>query len=407
MNGFCNISNRKSKIENRKSKILDGRGALNGFCNRETREKRNVPLNDSFGEKVVAGLTEASVTVLAVFTALVCGAAVVWVSGADAVEAYRGLFEGMAGSPGALAETCVAATPYMLTGLAVAAGFQQGLFNIGAEGQFYMGAMCAVTVGFGMHGLPAVVHLPLAVAAAVAGGAAWGAIPGYLKARFGAHEVINTIMLNYVAVNFVDYMVKNVVRDAAATVDRTPYILDSATLPKILGPDYRLHAGFLLALAAVFVTALVLKKTTFGFEIRAIGQNPDAAKYAGMNVRLNTVLVMAAAGGLAGIAGGVEVLGLEHNLPAAFSSGYGYDAIAVAFLARSNPYGVIPAAFLWGGLRNGAGLMQIRSGISIDLINVIQALVIVFIAADPIVRRLYGIRKKADRRVAFSKGWGG
>ncbi len=369
--------------------------------------KNNPQNNNTFKEKIAAALAEASVTLLAVFTALVCGAAVVWVSGADVLEAYGGLFEGMAGSPGALAETCAAATPYILTGLAVAFGFQQGLFNIGAEGQFYMGALCAATAGFGIHGVPAFLHLPLAIAAGLAGGALWGAIPGWLKARFGAHEVIVTIMLNYVAVNFVDYMVKNVVRDAAATVDRTPYILETASLPKIIGPEYRLHAGFLLAIAAVFLTALVLKKTTFGFEIRTVGQNPDVAKYAGMKVQLNTVLAMAAAGGLAGLAGGVEVLGLEHNLPAAFSSGYGYDAIAVAFLARSNPYGVLPAAFLWGGLRNGAGLMQIRSGISIDLINVIQALVIVFIAADPIVRRLYGIRKKADRRVAFSKGWGG
>ena len=362
---------------------------------------------EKWRENASAALIEGSITILAVFTALACGALLVWMSGADVVKAYGGLFVGMAGSPGALAETCAAATPYVLTGLAVAVGFQQGLFNIGAEGQFYMGALCSATVGFGMRGVPAFVHIPLAAASGVAGGALWGAIPGYLKARFGAHEVINTIMLNYVAVNFVDYMVKKVVRDPAATVDRTPYILESAHLPKILGPDHRLHAGFLLAVAALIIVAWALKHTTFGFSIRTIGENPDAGKYAGMNVSFCTVATMATAGGLAGLAGGVEVMGLEHTLPAAFSSGYGYDAIAVAFLARSNPYGVLPAAFLWGGLRNGAGLMQIRSGISIDLVNVIQALVIVFIAADPIIRKLYRIRRKAERGAVFSKGWGG
>lgn len=351
-------------------------------------------------------LTEAAIPVLAVFTALAGGAVLIWASGADVWEAYRGLFDGMIGSKRALLETCVSSTPYILTGLAVAVGFKAGLFNIGAEGQFYMGALCSVVVGFGLSGLPMWVHLPLALAAAAAGGAVWGFIPGYLKARLGAHEVINTIMLNYIAVSLVDYIVKNVIRAPGASIDRTPYILDSAHLPHLFGPDYRLHAGFLVALAAVVLIWALLQKTTLGFEIRTVGANPGAARYAGMSVGRTTMLVMALAGSLGGLAGAGEVLGLKHNLPAAFSSGYGFDAIAVALLAKSNPIGVIPAAFLWGGLRNGAGLMQVRSGISIDLINVIQALVIVFVAADPIIRWIYRLRPRSRMSHIFTRSWG-
>jgi len=259
--------------------------------------------------------------------------------------------------------------------------------------------------GFAITGLPAWIHLPLAILAGVAGGALCGAVPGILKARLGSHEVINTIMMNYIAIRLVDYMVKKVIRDPVATVDRTPNILESAYLPRIFGSEYRLHAGFLIAVALVFFIYWLLYKTTIGFEIRTVGANPDAARYAGMNVSWNIVLAMSIGGGLAGLAGAGEVLGLEHNLPAAFSSGYGYDSIAVAFLAKSNPVAIIPAAFLWGGLKNGAGLMQLRAGISIDLINVVQALVIVFIAADPIIRRIYRIRSGNKKVSLFSKGW--
>jgi len=351
-------------------------------------------------------LVELSIPFLAVFSALVVGALLIWASGASVYEAYKGLFEGMLGSRTAIANTFVAAAPYILTGLSVALGFQCGLFNIGAEGQFYMGALFSVITGYALTGLPGFIHLPLAMGAGIIGGCIWGAIPGYLKAKFGAHEVINTIMMNYIGVKLVDFIVKKVLRDPSASVDRTPYIQKSAELVKLFGDDYRIHAGVIVAIIMVWVAYLFLYKTRFGFEIRTTGINPQSARYAGMNVPWNITLVMAVAGGLAGLAGAGEVLGLKHNLPAAFSSGYGYDAIAVAFLAKANPIAVLPAAFLWGGLRNGAGLMQLRVGVSIDLINVIQALVIVFIAADPIVRWIYRLPPKKKESAIFSRGWG-
>ena len=174
-----------------------------------------------------------------------------------------------------------------------------------------------------------------------------------------------------------------------------------------LFPPYRLHAGILIAIAAVFIVYWLLWKTTLGFEIRAVGANPAAAKYAGMSVTRNFVLAMVFSGALAGLAGTGEVLGLNHNLPAAFISGYGFDSIAIALLAKSHPFGVPFAAFLWAALRNGAGLMQIRAGISVDLINIVQALVVAFVAADEIIRWIYRIGRKTEiKEVVFTRGWG-
>ncbi|MBC7223879.1 MAG: ABC transporter permease [Anaerolineae bacterium] len=348
---------------------------------------------------------ELAIPFLAVFTAVVVGALVIFgtrmyeLGQEDVVlplgemvrqsllyvgAAYLGLFEGAIGS-------------------------QRAIFDsIGGEGQLYMGALLATIVGFSIKGLPIYVHLPMAVLAGALGGAIWGAIPGFLKAVTGAHEVINTIMMNYIAVKTVDYLVKNVIRDPTASLDRTPFVEPSARYP-LLTPEYSLHAGFLVALAATVFVWWFLYKTTLGFEVRTVGLNPSAARYAGMSVAKNFVLAMALAGALAGLGGVGIVLGRpsEYSLKAAFSTGFGFDSIAVALLAKSHPIGNIPAAFLWGALRNGAGLMQVRApGISIDLVNIVQALVIVFVAADEIVRWLYRIRARRAMEVVFTRGWG-
>ncbi|GAB4531132.1 MAG: hypothetical protein Kow0063_10040 [Anaerolineae bacterium] len=372
--------------------------------------------------------TDLAVLVLAVFTAVLIGAIIIWVTHVSELRgagetwaqaipqatrfvlaAYGGLFEGAIGSPKALATSLTYCTPYILAGLAVALGFQCGLFNIGAEGQLFMGALAATFVGFTFTGLPVYIHLPLSVVAGMLAGAIWGAIPGLLKATTGAHEVINTIMMNYIAVKTVDYLVKNPLKDPTASLDRTPFVAESARYPLLL-PQYQLHAGFLLAIVAIIFVWWFLYKSIWGFEIRTVGASPSAARYAGMSVSRNFVLAMGMSGALAALAGIGIVLGRpsEYALKAAFSSGFGFDSIAVALLAKSNPFGILPAAFLWGALRNGAGLMQVRAqGISIDLVNIIQALVIMFIAADQIIRWLYRLRARREAEVVFTRGWGG
>lgn len=347
------------------------------------------------------------VPLLAIFTALVLGALIIAATGASVVLAYEGLFKGALGSRVAIANTLVEATPYIFAGLAVALGFKCGLFNIGVEGQLGIGSLCAAVAGFGLTGLPAVIHLPLALLAGALGGALWGAIPGFLRARTGSHEVITTIMLNYISIRLTDYLIKSPFRDRSSSAPRTPFIQPSAELPYLFGPNYRLHLGFLLALLTVAAIWWLLNKSTIGFEIRTVGANPDAAQYAGMSITRNFVLAMALSGGLAGLAGATTVLGLEHNLKSSFSAGYGFDSIAIALLAKSSPIGIIPAAIFWGALRNGAGLMQLQSGISISLINIVQALVIVFVAADQIVRWIYRIRRKSEGSIVFTRGWGG
>jgi len=355
----------------------------------------------------LSSVPEMAIPVLAVLTALAIGAILIWATGASVLKAYQGLLEGAVGSVRAITETLVIATPYTLAGLAVALASRCGLFNIGAEGQFNMGALFSVAVAVNVKGLPTIIHLPLSLLAGALGGALWGAIPGFLKAKLGAHEVTNSIMLNYIAVKTMDYMVKNPLRDKAASIPRTAFILKSATLPRLLA-NYRVHAGLLVAIVMILVVYWLLWKTTLGFEIRTVGANPDAAKYAGMSVTRNFILAMFLSGALAGLAGTGEVLGTNLNLPASFVSGYGFDSIAIALLAKSHPFGILPAALLWAGLRNGAGLMQVRAGVSIDLINIVQGLVIVFITADEIIRLLYRIKKPKERlrEMVFTRGWG-
>lgn len=349
--------------------------------------------------------TSLLVPVLAIFTALVIGAVIIVATGADVLAAYGGLFMGAIGTPRAIAYTLVDATPYIFGGLAVLVGFRAGLFNIGVEGQIAVGSMCAAIVGAFVD-LPPVLHMIAAFVAGALGGAAWGAIPGWLRARTGAHEVITTIMFNYIAIRGTDYLIKVPFLDKESSAQRTPFIAEGAEIPFLFGPEYRLHAGFLIALVVTWLVTWLLQRTILGFEIRTAGANPDAAHYAGMNVPRTIITTMAISGMLAGMAGAVQVLGLEHNLKASFSAGYGFDSIAIALLAASNPLGVIPAAIFWGALRNGAGLMQLESGISINLINIVQALVIAFVAADQIVRQIYRIRGGKSNGMTLTRGWG-
>jgi simple sugar transport system permease protein len=366
------------------------------------------------------------VPALAMLTALIIGAFIIAVTdvdtlplwGSDPLEAARLTFEGIRdaftalfvgslGSPRALSETLFAATPLILAGLAVAVGFQAGLFNIGVNGQMMIGGMASLWVGFTLD-LPAIILLPLALLAAIVGGAFWAAIAGFLKAKTGAHEVITTIMLNFIALFLVDYLLKSSLFQAPGRNDPISRAANAAaTFPRLIG-DYRLNIGFLIALTAVAVVWWIMYRTTLGFEFRAVGFNPDAGRYAGMNVAWVYVSVMALAGALAGIAGANQILGLvPYRGISNFSGNIGFDAIALALLGRSHPVGVLIAGLLFGALKAGGREMQGAAGVPIDLVLVLQALIIVMIAAPELVRAIYRIKTpEQEAGATMSTGWG-
>ncbi len=352
------------------------------------------------------------VPLLAVITALLVGAVIILVSGGNPVRAYEGLYEGSIGCPGALSgdagiqvtrlvcassvtDTLITATPFVIAGLAVAFAFKGGLFNIGVEGQLLAGSLATVLVGYKLDGLPAALHITLALAAGIAAGAVYGAIPGLLKAYTGAHEVIVTIMLNYVAGTMTSYLLSGVMKDPrSGAVARTPYIDTAARLPDVWPGPEMLHLGAVFAVLTAIGLWWVLQRTTIGYEVRTVGANPHAARYAGMSVARTVALTMAVAGGLAGMAGAIEVTGVNYYHTPGFSVGYGFDSIAIALLGRAHPVGVIPAALLFGALRGGSSRMQFLTQIPVDIIQVIQALVLLFVAAPAIVRWLYRVRQR-------------
>ncbi len=352
------------------------------------------------------------VPVLAVFTSMIVGGLVIAWAGGNPFAAYTGLIEGAFGSVRAITETTVWATPYIFAGLAVALAFKGGLFNIGAEGQLALGAVSSAWIGYALPeilgvNLPTVIHLPLAIIFGLLAGGVWGAIPGWLKARTGAHEVINTIMMNYIALNLVSYLLNGPMKDPNPlnVSARTPAIAESARFPVIFS-QYRLHWGFFLALLVALGVWWLLWKTTLGFEIRTAGANPDAARYAGINVGRMIILSMSLSGALAGLAGVIEVTALNFRHELGFSTGYGFDAIAISLLGRNHPLGVVLSAILFGAMRNGATRMQFLTQIPVDVISVIQALILLFVAADVIIRYIYRIRAPREK-VVLTRGWGG
>lgn len=340
--------------------------------------------------------------------------------------AYAALFEGSIGNPAKIAaaigawlagdpsllpeafypltESLVTATPYILVGLAVALSFRAGLFNIGAEGQYFVGGLLSVFVGYSLKGLPTYIHLPLTILAGIVGGGIWGAIPGFLKATTGAHEVINTIMMNYIAFTLSDWLLNGPMKRPGFR-PISPEIQPSAMLPSLFPSPIRFHAGFFVALACAALVYVLLFKTTTGFELRTVGANPRGARYAGINLTWNFVLAMFLSGGLAGLAAANEIMGLIHYMPNAFSAGYGFDSIALALLGRSHPVGVVLAALLFGTLRAGATRMQSVAQIPLDIISILQAMIIIFIAAPEIIRALYRLRERREAGELFTRGW--
>jgi len=342
--------------------------------------------------------------------------------------AYQALFTGSIGDPGRIItalgsgderamrsalnpflESLVQATPYIFAGLAVALGFRSGLFNIGVEGQLFIGAACATVVGYAITGLPPIIHMPLAFLAGALGGALWGFIPGLLKATTGGHEVINTIMMNWIAFRLTEWLLSGPMnRPGAGGMPISPLIEESAQIPQFFQTPIRFHLGFFIALGIAWLVWWLLFKTKWGLNLRTVGANPRAAKYAGLNVAKSYMLGMAISGALAGMAGGVQILAVNRSMALGLSSGYGFDSIALALIGNNHPLGVVLASILFGTLRNGATRMMVVSRIPIDIVDVLQAIILMFVAAPAIIRGIYRLRKpKHEEETVFVSGWGG
>lgn len=335
---------------------------------------------------------EVLIPIVAVFLALLVGSGFILLVGENPLMAYSVLFRESLGSTKNIATTLQRATPLIFTGLAVAFAFRGGLFNIGAEGQLYIGAFAAAWVGFTFD-LPRLIHLPLAVFAGMVGGALWGAIPGYLKAKLGVHEVINTIMLNFIALFFTDWLATGPFH-GGTWVPETARIKSTAALARLYPPT-RLNTGIYLALVAALVAYLILWKTKRGYELRAVGLNPTAAEYGGINVARNTVIAMALSGALAGLAGTEQILGLHNRFILRFSPDLGFMGIAVALLGKNHPVGVVFAAVLFGALQSGSAAMDRLTAVPRELITIIQALIIFFVAAEYLIRKMLRLKEEA------------
>lgn len=343
---------------------------------------------------------------VSVLLAILIGSLIMWVSGYDPVAAFAALFHGSFGTPKAFGDTLLRSTPLILAGLGLAYGFRANLFNIGAEGQLFMGGLAAAWLGLLLAGQPWFVSIPLLVLAAMLAGAAWAFVPAILKARIGAHEVITTMMFTYIARYLVSWLVVGPLK-APGQIPQTGALPVESQLPRLQSffsdatlqamPFLKLgraHTGIFVALLAAVVVWLVLKYTTLGYENRAVGYNPFAAETGGISVQWTIVKALCISGALAGLAGAVEVMGVHHRLFDQFSSGFGFTGIAVALLAKNHPIAVVPAAILFGALSAGGGTMQLMADVPQKIILIVQALVIFFVAAEGIVTYFVKQRQK-------------
>jgi simple sugar transport system permease protein len=321
-------------------------------------------------------------------------------------SSYWALAKGSVGSANAIASTLNRSAPLICAGLGVTLAFRAGLFNIGAQGQLILGAICAGYVGFTWD-LPPGIHLLVALLAALAGGAVWGGLVGFLKARTGAHEVITTIMFNYLAASVLLYALSHDAFQRPGSDNAlSPKVDDSATFPRL--PDsFPVHTGVLLAFVAGFAVWWLLERSTWGFELRAVGANPQASRTAGMSVAKVYTLAMVFAGLLAGLAATMQVLGNQNSLSITLPGSIGFDAITVALLGRATPLGTVLAGLLFGAMSVGGVAMQASAGTPKELTDVIQALIVLFVAAPAAVKGLLRIKETGGGATVMAKGWGG
>lgn len=338
-------------------------------------------------------------SIISIILGLLVGAIALAIAGFNPIEAYGAMIEGIFGKPKFIAWTIIRSTPLILTGLSIAFAFKTGLFNIGAEGQFIIGALVATMVGAGLE-LPAIIHVPLTLLLAALGGAIWGGFAGWLKSKFGINEVIATIMLNWIAFYFSNFMIKSTWL-ARPNSEASVSIHESSSigidwLTDLVGPATKVNWGIVISIVLVLIIAFVLFKTTLGFELRGVGYNKFGAEYAGINVRRSILQSMAIAGLLAGLAGAIQVMGVSHNITVlAAQEGYGFDGIAVALIANSHPIGVIFSGLLFGAFKYGGTKMQ-AIGAPSEVISIVIGSIVYFIALSSVLRTLY--IKMRDKR---------
>lgn len=320
---------------------------------------------------------KAGIALIAIVIGLLVACICISFMGIDPVMAMRTFFKAFSGDLYGISEIFVKAIPLLFTGLSYAFANRCGLVNLGAEGQMYMGTLCATLVATQVTGLPLAIHLPLTILAGFLGGALLGMIAGLLRARFGVLEVLSTLMLNYVAQFFVSFMVTGPIKESTSTPQSAPFAA-TARLP-VLVEGTRLHAGIIVALLCLVVFYLIINRSTLGFRIRTVGDNPKAAHYAGINVNSHAVYAMAIAGGFGGLAGSVELSGVLGRLYEGFSSGWGWDGISVALLGNSTAFGTGIASMLMGFIRAGVNSMQRALSVPIGIVYVIQAVIILCI----------------------------
>lgn len=316
--------------------------------------------------------------IIAILSALIVGAILILIAGANPIAAYTALFQESLFDYFGFGNTLTKMTPLLFASLGVLVALRGGQFNIGGEGQIYLGALGSTLIGLYVQGLPAFIHIPLGLLVGFLFGAVWGWIPGYLKAIRGVNEVITTLLLNYIAVNLVSYLVQNPLKAPNAPSPYSPLIEKSAQLPIL--PGSLAHGGILLGLLVAGILWVLLQRTPLGYQITAVGFNPIASAYAGISVQRTIMLVMALAGGLAGLAGSCEVMGLKYRLFEEVSPGYGFDAIAIAFLSRGSVLGVVLTSLFFAALRSGANVMQRSAGVPVTIVLAIQGLTVLFIA---------------------------
>ncbi|PIJ61900.1 ABC transporter permease [Mesotoga sp. H07.pep.5.3] len=335
------------------------------------------------------------VPIVSVLIALLIASIIIIMIGKNPITAYAIMLDGAFGSQEAIADTIMKMTPLILTGLAVGFGFRAGVFNIGAEGQMTMGALIGAVVAMNIGGIPSIIAIPLSILAGMLAGAFWASIAGFLKAFTGAHEVISTIMLNWIASNLASYMVTGPLAVGSGT-PKSPEIAEASKLPVILKVQAtELSIGIFIAVAVAIIMYILIEKTTTGYKLKAVGFNPHAAEYGGISIRKSIILTMAISGALAGMAGIVDLIGVPpHRFVGELTGGRGFDGITIALIGRNNPIGIIFAALLIAALRTGSNAMQIRAQIPNDIVSIIQGIVIFLVAAERIVSTLISWKRK-------------